>query len=122
MACFVPMMVPLPDLTPVPGRAGDLPVVGMLVFRPAALSGGFREELRLLALLVDSVRTFDPPETAARELLLPFTCSSLDVVAKTPGETWEEEAGVEVEAGTPSFGTDLLDLLLLPKLAPLTKV
>lgn len=117
MACFVPMMVPLPVLAPVPNRAGDLPVGGRLVFRPATLSRGLGEVLKLLELLVDRVRTFEPPETAARELLLPFTCPSLLVVAKTPGETWEEEA--EVEAGTPSRGTDLLDLLLPSKVAPL---
>lgn len=119
MACFVPMMVPLPVLAPVTERAGDLPVGGRLVLRPATLSRGLGAEVRLLELLVDRVRTFDPPETAVRELLLPLTCPSLLAVAKAPGGTWEEGADVEVVAGTPSLGTDLLDLLLPPKVAPL---
>lgn len=117
MACFVPMMVPLPILAPDPERAGSFPVGGRLVFRPATLSRGLEEELRLLELLVDRVRTFDPPDTAARELLLPLTCpSTLIVVAKTSGESWERDADEEVDAGTPSLGTDLF---LPPKLAPL---
>lgn len=119
MACFVPMMVPLPILAPVPNRVGDLPGGGRLTLRPATLSRGLGEELKLLELLVDRVRTFDPPETTARGLLLPLTCPSLLVVAKTPGETWEGEADVEVEAGIPSLGTDLLDLPLPPEVAPL---
>lgn len=110
-------MVPLPILVPAPDRTGDFPVGGRLVFRPATLSRGLGEELRLLELLVDRDRTFDP---LARELLLPLTCpSALIVVAKTPGESWEAYVDVEVDAGTPSLGTDLLDLLLPSKVAPL---
>lgn len=88
MACFVPMIVPLPILAPAPDRAGDLTVGGRLVVRPATLSRGLGEEFRLLELLVDKVRTFDPQEPAPRELLLLLTCpSALIVVVKTPGET-----------------------------------
>lgn len=118
MACLVPMMVPLPGLLLVTAieRAGDFPLGGRLALRAAAVSRDFEEELRALELLVDSVRAFDPLATRARELALLLTCPNLLV---GDGEDGEVGAGVEVEVGTPSLGIDLLDLPLLPKLAPL---
>lgn len=66
----------------------------------------------LFELLVDSDRDFEPLETTVREQGFP-------AVAKTPGGERENGAGVDVEVGTPSLGTERFDLLLPLKLAPM---
>lgn len=73
-----------------------------------------------MELLADKVLAFDPLATMALGLTLALSCPNLLVVAKVVEEGGEVAVDVEVvEVGTPSFGTDLLDFPLSPKLMPL---
>lgn len=119
MVCLVPIMVPFTVLPPVPERDGDLPLEGRLVLHPATFSGSLGEELGLFEVLADNVRSFSPPEAAPLDPLPLWTCHSLLVAAKTPAGTWDGKADVEVDAGSLSLGTDLLDLPFPPDVAPL---
>lgn len=116
------MIVPLPGLplTPATDRAADFPVGGKLALRAVGASRDLVEVLMVLVLLAANVLAFDPLETMFLGLTLTLSCPNLLVIAKVVEEGGEVAVDVEVvEVGTPSFGTDLLDFPLSPKLMPL---
>ena len=111
-ACFVPIMVPLPGLPLAPRteRLGVFPVGGRLAFR-AEID---LVELKALEPLVDKDFVLFPLPAMALGVILALICPNL----LTPEEVVDGgEMGKDVELVTPSLGTVLFDLPLLPKLA-----
>lgn len=125
MACFVPMIVPLPGLlvTAAVVRGADVRPEGgrlALVFLVDGAAKDFVEELKPLELLADSERALEPL-TAPNDLGFTeaFTCPGL-LTFPPLGEDGQEAIGALDELGIPNREMDLLDLLLLlPRLAPL---
>lgn len=125
MACFVPIIVPLPGLllTAAVARGPDVRPEGgrlALVFLVTGAAKDLVEELRPLELLADS-------ERALLQLTAPNALGFTEAFAwpgllRLPplGDDGQVAIGELEELGMPNLGMDLLDLpLLLPRLAPL---
>lgn len=115
MACFVPMRVPLPAfaLAPITDRVDVFPLGGRLVVRTLEVENDF-VALKGLEPLLDKDFILFPLPTMVLGLILALICPNL-LSARVLVDGGER--GAEVELVTPSLGTILLDLLLLPRLA-----